>query len=118
MPMKFDPTMLMAACGAMLALALLWFVLMGLLYRRLEVMHSEKYVEMGRPTLFVRNNLRTNYTTLKFLLAREHRGLKDARIGLLADGLLLFTLVYLAIFAVLAWYSLGLINAGRLRWPQ
>jgi hypothetical protein len=51
-------------------------VLIELLFSRLERAHPAKYEAMGRPSLFLRNNIAGAAATLKFLIAREHRTLQ------------------------------------------
>ncbi|HET7126985.1 MAG TPA: hypothetical protein VFI26_07840 [Lysobacter sp.] len=80
------------------AMVIAWFVLIKLLFNRLEQAHPQKYEAMGRPSLFLRNNIATGWSTLKFLAAREHKSLNDNYLSKLADGMLIFFIVYLAIF--------------------
>lgn len=55
-------------------MALAWFVLIKLLFSRLERAHPAKYEAMGRPSLFLRNNIAGAATTLKFLGAPDAAG--------------------------------------------
>jgi hypothetical protein len=94
-----DPKLLPMILGAVLfAMVITWFVLIKLLFNRLERAHSQKYEAMGRPSLFLRNNIATGFTTLKFLLAREHRPLKDNYLSKLSDSMLVFFAIYLLLF--------------------
>ena len=79
-----------------------WFILIKILFNRLEQTHPEKYEAMGRPSLFLRNNIATGWATLKFLVAREHRSLNDNFLSKLSDSMLAFFAVYLALFVGLS----------------
>ncbi len=72
-----------------------WFILMKMLFNRLERLHPVKYEKMGRPTLFLRNNISSSWASLKFLLVREHRHLNDNYLSKLSDSMLVFFVVYL-----------------------
>ena len=90
LPMIFGPILF--------AMVVAWFVLIKLLFNRLERVHPQKYEAMGRPSLFLRNNIATGLTTLKFLVAREHRTLKDSYLSKLSDSMLVFFAIYLLLF--------------------
>ena len=86
------------------AMVIVWFVLIKLLFNRLERTHAQKYEAMGRPSLFLRNNIATGWATLRFLVAREHRSLNDSYLSKLSDGMLIFFIVYLMLFfGISAW---------------
>jgi hypothetical protein len=80
---------------AYFSLVVVWFVLLKLLFNRLERDHSAKYEAMGRPSLFLRNNIANGFATMKFLFLREHRTLGDTRLSRLADGMLIFLVLFL-----------------------
>jgi hypothetical protein len=80
----------------------IWFLLIRDLFKILETRHPQKYEAMGRPTLFLRNNISNGLATMKFLLAREHLELKDARLSRLSDFMLAFLIAYLVIFLSVA----------------
>ena len=80
------------------AMVLGWFVLIRTLFSRLERMHSQKYESMGRPSLFLRNNMSSGLATMKFLFAREHRSLNDRVLSRLSDFMLAYLVVYLVLF--------------------
>jgi hypothetical protein len=82
---------------AYFALVVVWFVLLKLLFNRLEREHSAKYQAMGRPSLFLRNSIASGFATMKFLFLREHRTLGDATLSRLADGMLIFFVAFLAV---------------------
>jgi len=86
------------------AMVIVWFVLIKLLFNRLEQAHQQKYEAMGRPSLFLRNNIATGWATLKFLVTREHRSLNDNYLSKLSDGMLIFFIAYLVLFfGISAW---------------
>ena len=77
---------------------LVWFVLVRILFKRLESSHPDKYADMGRPTLFLRNGPACVFAMLKFIVAREHTKLNDSYLTKLSDAMLAFSVVYIAIF--------------------
>lgn len=88
-------TVAFVVLGCMVAV---WFVLIKLLFNRLEALHPQKYEAMGRPSLFLRNNIGTGWMTLKFLIAREHRTLNDSYLSRLSDSMLAFFAIYVLVF--------------------
>ncbi len=87
-------------------IALVWFVLIKLLFNRLAAAHPQKYEAMGRPSLFLRNNVATGWATMKFLIAREHRALNDTYLSKLSDVMLVFFIIYLLLFFYLFFFGL------------
>lgn len=83
-------------------MVLVWFVLVKLLFNRLESAHPAKYEKMGRPSLFLRNTIEGGWRFLKFLLTREHRSLNDGYVSKLSDGMLAFFVIYLLLFVGLS----------------
>jgi len=57
-----------------------WLVLVQNLFRTLENKHPAKYDELGRPSLFQNNNLKTNKRFLSFIFSNESRMLNDMSI--------------------------------------
>jgi hypothetical protein len=78
-----------------------WFVLIKLLFNRLERAHPQKYEAMGRPSLFLRNSISGGWATLKFLATREHKALNDKYLSKLSDAMLAFFGIYLLLFVAL-----------------
>lgn len=76
-----------------------WFVLVKCLLVLLEHRHTKKYIEMGRPSLVMRNHLEGNLAVVAFLFGRQHRGLKDPALSKLSDAMLAFFLFYLIVLA-------------------
>jgi hypothetical protein len=91
-----------ALFAVLFGMVIVWFVLIKLLFNRLEVAHPQKYEAMGRPSLFLRNNIATGWATMKFLFAREHRALHDSYRSKLSDAMLVFFAIYLFLFLGLA----------------
>ncbi len=89
-------------------MVIVWFVLIKMLFNRLESAHPQKYEAMGRPSLFLRNNIEGGWKTLKFLVTREHKALNDSYLSKLSDAMLVFFIVYLAIF-----FSLSFVVASQ-----
>lgn len=101
-----DQAIFISIAPVLFGMVLVWFVLIRLLFKRLEVAHPSKFESMGRPSLFLRNNIATGWATMKFLLAREHRPLNDRRLSKLADSMLVFLVVYsLLFFGLLAYIT-------------
>lgn len=82
-------------------MVIVWFVLIKLLFNRLERAHPKKYEAMGRPSLFLRNSIAGGWGTIKFLIAREHKDLRDSYLSKLSDFMLVFLGVYVALFLFL-----------------
>ncbi len=93
---------LFATIFAILAcMVLVWFILVKMLFNRLGASHPAKYDAMGRPTLFLRNSPAGAFAMLKFLVTREHRILDDSYLSTLSDAMLVFLLIYTALFLAL-----------------
>lgn len=84
--------------GLLMAMVLIWFVLLKAILIRLERKHPEKYEEMGKPSLFWNNSMKTGYATLKFIGRREHKVLGNPGLSRLCDFALVFFAVYLVLF--------------------
>lgn len=92
-------------------MVIVWFVLIKLLFNRLERAHPQKYEAMGKPSLFLRNSIAGGWATLKFLLAREHKALSDSYLSKLSDAMLVFFAIYLLLFFGLFFMVAGQIPA-------
>jgi hypothetical protein len=91
----------------LIGMVLVWFVLVKLLFNRLEATHPQKYDAMGRPSLFLRNSPAAGWALLKFLVIREHRALGDGYLSRLSDSMLAFLSVYLVMFFGLVFWILN-----------
>ncbi len=79
-------------------MVLIWFALVIFLYKRLKILHLEKYKEMGEPSLFWNNSMKTGWATIKFLFKREHKDMNDNLLSYLCDFMLVFFALYSALF--------------------
>jgi hypothetical protein len=91
----------------LLAMVTAGLALNKLLFKRLERSHPQKYEAMGRPSLFLRNNVATGLATLKFVFAREHRALGDSYLSRLSDVILVYSIIYLLFFLSFAFLVVG-----------
>lgn len=82
----------------LMAMVLIWFLMVATLFKRLRAKHPETYKEMGEPSLFWNNSMKTNWAMLEFLRKRRHKGLNDKSLSLLSDFMLVFLAVYMALF--------------------
>lgn len=99
--MPIQETLFAAIFAVLACMVLVWFVLVKMLFNRLESSHPEKYEEMGSPSLFLRNSPASAIALLKFLVAREHKILNDSSLSKLSDAMLVFLLIYLVLFLTL-----------------
>ena len=90
--------------AVLFGMVIAWFVLIKLLLNRLEVAHPQKYESMGRPALFLRNNIATGWATTKFLLGRQYRFLNDSYLSKLSHIMLVFSVIYLLLFFGLSFF--------------
>ncbi|WP_233841703.1 hypothetical protein [Dyella sp. 2HG41-7] len=96
MPFTYD-----ALFYVLFAMAITWLVLVWFLFRRLAASHAIKYAEMGKPSLFLNNNMRTTIRTLKFLFTREPESLGDTSLLLQVNVMRVWIVVYTAGFIAL-----------------
>jgi hypothetical protein len=101
-------TVAISLFAALFSMVVVWFVLIKLLFNRLERSHPKKYEAMGKPSLFLRNNIATGWATLKFIVAREHRPLNDTYLSKLSDSMLVYFMVYLLLFFGLSFFVAGI----------
>jgi hypothetical protein len=91
---------------ALFTMVIVWFVLTKMLFNRLERAHPAKYEAMGKPSLFLRNNIATGWATLKFIVCREHSSLNDSYLSKLSDAMLVYFSIYLLFFlGISAWIA-------------
>lgn len=88
-------------------MVVVWFVLIKLLFNRLDRAHPGKYEAMGRPSLFLRNHIAGSWATLRFLVTREHKQLNDGYLSKLSDAMLVYLAVYLLLFLGLFFLLVG-----------
>lgn len=99
--MPINETLFTTIFFALFGMVLVWFVLVKMLFKRLESAHPTKYEAMGRPSLFLRNSPAGAIAMLKFLVTREHKALNDSYLSKLSDAMLVFFLVYTVLFFAL-----------------
>jgi len=105
--MPVNETLFTTTFFALFGLVLVWFVLVKMLFRRLESAHPAKYEAMGRPSLFLRNSPAGAIAMLKFLVTREHKTLNDSYLSKLSDAMLAFFLIYTVLFFALFFSIVG-----------
>lgn len=84
----------------LLAMAVIWLILVELLFRILAARHPSKYDEMGEPSL--NNNMRSNFRLLKFLFTREPKALRDSVLSLQVNIMRVWFVAYVVGFFVLS----------------
>jgi len=87
-----------ASFPVLCCMVITWFILVKLLLNRLKRFHPKKYQEMGRPSLFFRNNVSGGSAMLKYLITRDHKTLNDPQLSKLSDLMLVFLVIYSLIF--------------------
>jgi hypothetical protein len=75
-----------------------WFGLCTWTFRRLEKSHPEKYLEMGRPSLFLRNNLENNWLFMKFMWRSDYQALNDLPLTRTCSVMKVFLCIYCLLF--------------------
>ncbi|HNT35103.1 MAG TPA: hypothetical protein PKH07_08910 [bacterium] len=98
--LPFETVLYLALMVVLLGMGVIWFWLIARLYRRLERDHPEKYLAMGKPTLFWRSSLVSSFDLLRFIFLQEHRELNDAHLSRLRDRMRLLLLTYTLLLAV------------------
>lgn len=98
-----NPSTLSFLFFVLFVMAIIWLVMVWHLFRRLARQHAGKYEEMGRPSLFLNNNFRTNFRFLKFLLTREPERLADEALTFQVNVMRAWFAVYLVGFAAMSW---------------
>ena len=99
--MPINETLFTTIFFALFGMVLAWFVLVRLLFKRLETAHPAKYEAMGRPSLFFRYSPAGAIAMLKLLVTREHKALNDSYLSKLSDAMLGFFVVYTVLFFTL-----------------
>jgi len=96
--MNHTPTFVPITLAVLMVMVLIWFAMIIALLRRLKLKHPAKYSEMGEPSLFWNNSMKTTWTTLKYLFKREHKELNDNSLSLLGDSMLVSLVIYVILF--------------------
>jgi Na+/melibiose symporter-like transporter len=112
--MNHTPIFVPITFAVLMVLVLIWFAMIIALFKKLKLRHPGKYSEMGEPSLFWNNSLKTNWKTLKYLFKREHKDLNDNSLSLLSDSMLVFLVIYVILFFGLIF---GVLATVMLRMP-
>lgn len=87
---------------------------MYLHYRMLKILenrHFKVWEELGKPSLFLNNNISNNLTTLRFIALRRYVPLKDENLTKLCNFIIVFDIFYLVGFCIFfVVISLGWLN--------
>jgi len=78
-----------------IAMVIAWLIMIVALQKRLKSIHIEKYKEMGEPSFFFNNSIKSGLATIRFLFKREHKKLNDKTLSILSDIMLMLFLVYI-----------------------
>jgi hypothetical protein len=81
--------------GLMVVSSLAWFFLSKRFYNLLQSRYPEIYESLGRPKFLFRNSVRTNISTMAFLLGdKKKQQVKDPDLRRLCTGLLQVLFIY------------------------
>lgn len=86
---------------AVVGMAIAWFVLLKLVFVRLEARHPQTFEAIAKPTLSLRNNFPASLAVFSFVMERKHRPLRDRYLSTLCDVMLVLFFVYLIAFSIL-----------------
>jgi hypothetical protein len=87
---------------SLFALVALWFLLIALLWKHLIAHHPAKYEELNRPNFFSALGL---FSTLRFVLRREHRLVGDRTLGLKSDAALAVLILYIVVGVLIMFHN-------------
>lgn len=90
-----------AIFGGLMVSTLVWFGRVRRLFSSLEQRHQAKYIDMGRPSLFMRNNIETNIALVRFLFRKEYLALGDSAIAAQGASMRIHLIGHLAGFGIL-----------------
>jgi hypothetical protein len=82
----------------LMAMVFIWFGLCIWVFRRLENRHHEKYIELGKPSLFLRNNIQNNWFFIRFLWRAEYSTLNDPSLSKTCNFMKIFFIIYSLLF--------------------
>ena len=108
-----DALLFMAMFIGLMVSTLIWFGRVRRLFAALEQRHEAKYIAMGRPSLFMRNNIETNVALMRFLFRKEYFALNDDAIAEQGASMRIHLVLHLVCFAVLfvGFFVMALIDA-------
>jgi hypothetical protein len=84
--------------AVLVVMVFIWFGLCMWTFRRLEKSHPEKYIELGRPSLFLRNNLENSWHLLKFMWRSDYLVLNDSALTRTCKFMKVFFCIYCLLF--------------------
>ena len=79
------PVLVVVVYAVSVAFALAWLIFMGILLGYLKRHHASIHRNLGEPSLFWNNTVRSSALVLCFLVTRRYRSIPDARIQRLGD---------------------------------
>src|SRR5579872_4740209 len=104
------PALVVVMYAVSMGFVLAWLILMGTLLGHLKRHHASVHRNLGEPSLFWNNTLRSSALVLCFLVTRRYRAIPDARVRKLGDfalALLVFMLVAGVAFTAVFYISRG-----------
>ena len=90
----------MAIFVGLMVSTLVWFGRVRRLFSALEQRHQAKYIDMGRPSLFMRNNIEANMALMRFLFRKEYLALGDSAIATQGASMRVHFIVHLVGFGI------------------
>lgn len=81
---------------------LVWLFLCYRIFKILETRHPETYKSIGEPSLIWNNSLKSNFLFFRFFFRRGWKDLEDDGLSRLGDAMVVFLVLYLVLYALLA----------------
>jgi hypothetical protein len=101
--------------GAMLIMVVIWFALITRLFNQLREKHPAIYENLGSPSLFYNNSMKTNHLFLRFLCKNEFEVLDDPPLVKLCRFARIYLASYLALFFIMVGLILTVIHNTPVR---
>lgn len=79
-------------------MVIVWFGMCRWTFRRLETRHPGKYLQLERPSLFLRNNLKSNWLFMRFIWRSEYLLLNDPPLTRMCASMKTFCYAYFFLF--------------------
>jgi hypothetical protein len=96
-----DPVLFVAIFSVLAVMAVIWFICVAWLSRRLRAHHPSVHEELGSFSLFWNNSPRTGWLLLKFLWSSCSRELGDSSLITLVRFMRMLLLCYAILFVAL-----------------
>jgi hypothetical protein len=96
--------------GAMMIMVVVWFVLISRLFNQLRDKHPATYENLGSPSLFYNNSMKTNHLFLRFLCKSEFESLNDPPLVKLCRFARIYLASYMILFFIMAGFILTVIH--------